>query len=364
VLYLGVLCVLMVSCGPIGIISEQETAPQRLSETLFIALSGDQTTLLAAHEGKSELEILYQLPLPFRVQITWSSWHFPIVSRDGTWVTVVDDEQFNTSVYRVSLLGSDEPIVILNWSGTQFEASVSRDGKRVAFLATENECTGCRHGEDWYCPKHVYVMDSDGGNIQRITTNTAQRCFLSWSPNNTQIAYREVCDPASSEVPKVYMVTLAPNNTLKHITQVTANGIVPAGEASAWSPDGEWLQWSSYRGGGITEESWISRFDPGGKVVEEVSLNQVVWDSGAWSPDSRRLAWITWDDVLTVWNIEDGKTSKIQLQEVTRSGPMKWLSDGEHLAFAGYRIDAEGNTVGNRQWFMVNIDGTGLVEFK
>jgi Tol biopolymer transport system component len=334
-------------------------ARQLLSKALFVVLSEDETKLLAAYEGQPNLQILYQISPPSKVQAWYHPVSFPVISYDGTWVTIIEDkERGSSSIYHIHLATYDENQTILDWHGPQSEASISPDGKRVAFLSSEGECPEIKeYAQRRWCSKHVYVMNIDGSNVKRLTTQAIDRCFLSWSPNSTQIVYREVCDPAAStsSPPKIYVVTLETYNNPKQVTQITASGA-----GGIWSPNGEWLQWTPYRNGmvGVTR---LSRLNAEGKVIAEIDAGSE--NGGLWSPDSRRLLHITRDNMIIIWDIESGKTTTSQLQGVEPFEPQKWLPDGKRLVFRGQRIDSQGK-LGEGQWFMVNIDGTNLTEFK
>ncbi len=330
-------------------------------EALFTVLSDDQTRLLAAYEGEMNLQTLYQFSASSsRAQVVFHPAGFPVISRDGVWVTVVEDEDLRTHIMSIPLVGPNESTAILNWPGCQSAATISPDGKRVAFLSIESKCD--RHST--VPPMHVYVMDSDGQNVKRITTEAVDRCFLTWSPNSMQIAYQEICDPAASSPWQVYVVTLEPFNTPRQMTQITASGALVGGASSAWSPDGEWLQWVTMYNGSFGNHR-LSRLDAEGKLIAEIV--SALPGKGLWAADSKRLAHMTRMDQLTaliIWNIESGEITTFELPDVQPSTPQQLLPDGERLVFAGYRLDSQGELVPGSKWFMMNIDGTNLIEFE
>lgn len=328
------------------------------AEALFVVMSADHNRLLAAYEGNSELQVLHQLPALERAQ---SPSFFPYISRDGVWVTTLEDDKLlSKCIYRVELGSLNEPRCIVSWSGFKYEASISADGKQVVFQAAEEECEGYRHGEPYGCLRHIYVMDSDGSDIRRITDKPSDFCHLEWSPNNIQLAYTELCSPVNERMRKVYVVTLEPYNLPKQVIQLTANG-----ESGGWLPNGEWLEWLSPQYGPGFEHR-LSRIGTDGKVVDEISLDYAGgWlPHGVWSPDSNKLTWITEESVIRVWNRERDEVTTAQLSEAQATWPVKWLPDGQRLVFRGYRIGTDGESADERSWFVVNVDGSGLVEYR
>ncbi len=330
---------------------------------LFVVLSTDQTQLLAAYEGETTLRVLYRFSPPYQAQVTFYPADFPVISKDGVWVTVVEDEnRVPAGIQRIPLTDPTAATTILNWPGSQFEAIISPDGKRVAFLAAEKRCVAYEeHGEGYSCPKHVYVMDSDGNNIQRLTNNATDRCFLSWSPTNSLLAYQEVCDPAAAVLPQVYVVTLGPDNAPRRVTQISAvTGVLGAhGVGGTWSPDGKWLQWVA-NDTGPSDMYRLSRIDAEGNVTSEVPSGLL--EGGSWSPDAKKLATITSDNTLVVWDIQNDVLTRVQLQNIEAFQPQRWLADGEHLVVADFVTDDQGNLI-QCHWYMTGIDGARLIRF-
>jgi|GEM_PF-3932222 hypothetical protein len=341
------------------VMATAEAAAPRPKDTLFVVLSEDQTKLLAAREGQQVLDVLYRLPASFRAFIRSYPASFPNISSDGVWVSVVENPQrASASIWQVPLTGGEESQEILGWRGPQFEASISPDGKHVAFLSADGQCPDRQDYKArlWCSDLHVYVMNSDGSNIKRITEQSGDYCLLRWSPLNTQISYREMCDPTSigTTPSNVFVVTLTPYNTAKKVTSITANG-----SGGTWSPNGDWFQWQDFQ---VTPDEGpihLTQLDATGNVKNEVK--SPLTGSVVWSPDSLRLASIT-QGSITFWNVETKALTTTKLSGVLPTEPMRWLPDGR-LVFAGQPVDSEGNVLSGRHWYVVNGDGTGLRDF-
>ncbi len=329
------------------------TAQGPVSEALFVILTEDGTRLLAAYEGETRLRVLYEIsPELGTAQITFHPARFPVISHDGKWVAVIENKTTGRSdIYRLEI-ALRKVMPILTWAGPQFEATISPDGRQVAFLSAEGECPE-RKGYDqrYWCPdQHLYVMDIDGSNIKRLTTKPAHRCFLSWSPAGTQLAYQEGCDP--TEPSQVYLMTLL-NGGTERITQVTQNGGAPD-----WSPDGKWLYLGSQVGLLGTTGDVAQQFDLGA-VTERTNIT--------WSPDSKQIAQIIaggYSEVIQIWSLGNNvqKQNIIPLPNIVSSLRFKWLSDGKRFALAGHSRDSNYQIADKLSWFIMNIDGTHLIE--
>jgi dipeptidyl aminopeptidase/acylaminoacyl peptidase len=328
------------------------------SEPLFVVLGENQTALLAAYESYDTLQVLYQIPTDVgRAQVLFHPAGFPVISRNGMWVTVIENKDEGSSdIVRINL-STQEMARLIDWPGPQFWATISPDGKRVAFLSAEGECPNRQgYAERYWCPDmHVYVMDSTGDNIVRITDKAADRCFLKWSPNGVQISYQESCNPPtySDYPPQVYVVTLAPDNRPSHMTRLTSSG-----SGSSWSPDGKWLRWLAVDG-----VYHLSQVGDEGNVITDTVIG--LKGGGVWAPDSQHLGGVTTKGDIEVWGFGmDSPTITAHLQNLSPYVPQQWLADGQRLVFPASKVDAQGKRLSDENWHMVNIDGTNLVEFK
>jgi len=97
-------------------------------------------------------------------------------------VLPVDEDYKQVHLWRVSVPeGVSKRVTEGNFSILQY--TVSRDGKRVAHVRTPTPLFGdAESGE-------VYVMDADGGNAVRITTNELDEFGPSVSPDGSQVLF-------------------------------------------------------------------------------------------------------------------------------------------------------------------------------
>jgi TolB protein len=137
----------------------------------------------------------------------------------------------------------------------------SPDGSRIAFHADPT-------GTNW----DIYVMDTDGGNIARLTTDPATDGFPDWSREGTRIAFRRIVSGTS----QIFVM----NADGTGLVQLTTG---PGGSTPAWSPDGTRIAFDSDRTG--RGEIYVMNADGTG-------ITQVTTAGGSkadWSLDGSRI---------------------------------------------------------------------------
>jgi TolB protein len=106
----------------------------------------------------------------------------------------------------------------------------SPDGRRIAFTS------------DMFLGHQVYVMDSGGGNEQRLTSNPRGTCRPRWSPDGRRIAYS---DGGYSLKKNIDIWEMDPDGgNKKRLTEDGKNEYDPA-----YSPDGGKIIFASNRTG-------------------------------------------------------------------------------------------------------------------
>lgn len=109
-----------------------------------------------------------------------------------------------------------------------FETAWSPDGTKIAFQSWEHD------------PSEIYAMDVDGGNLTRLTDNSAYDDYPAWSPDGTKIAF--VSDRQGNI--EIYVMD-ADGSNQRRLTSHSASDTVPV-----WSPDGTEILFQSGRAGG------------------------------------------------------------------------------------------------------------------
>lgn len=286
-----------------------------------------------------------------------------------------------SQIYSVNPDGSDFRRVVRS-NVTDFSPALSPDGSQIAFVRRQ-ESTG-----------DLYVVSADGGQVQRIASDVSEDAPV-WSPDSTRIAFtsgdeiriadvngsgaryvadgvaptwspdgRRIAFHAGTSDDSDWRVQIADENgaNLRELT----SGFDPL-----WSPDGSQLTF--LREGEWDNDLYIIGVDG---AAQSRLADEVFWEYNAWSPDSRRIAYISGDGDIHVVN-RDGSGDRAVFVSGEQRGqseaslwvgneailwgdewfplPMNWSPDGSQIAFWCTPADES-----NAYIYVVNADGTGL----
>ncbi|HET9477506.1 MAG TPA: LuxR C-terminal-related transcriptional regulator, partial [Dehalococcoidia bacterium] len=191
----------------------------------------------------------------------------------------------------------------------------SPDGRRIAF---ETELNGS--GE-------VFVINVDGSGLRNVSDHSAYDTGPTWSPDGTQIAFAS--DRAGGE--DIYVAAIDGSA----VTRLTTAG----GRSPAWSPDGTRIAFFSERDG----NSELYLMSSGGSDQTNLSDHPAADFSGApvghlpplWSPDGRRIAFLSDRDGNTELYVADADGSRLVRLTRTEAGESRpeWSPDGESVIF-------------------------------
>jgi TolB protein len=300
-------CVLMtgllLACGGLGHIARSDEAPtgadlQRVTtDGLFKQRphwSPDGKHLLfARHQGATIYAYLRNLKTgqEERLTSTPNPDFDAVFAQDSSQILFVFDKQSpgqgDMQIHRLTLADRNSTLVA-GPEGLSHEESPcwSPDGKQMAFTST-------RDGN-----QELYVMDVEGGEWQRLTSDPGVDAHPAWSPDGKAIAF------ATSRWGDLEIALITPDGqSLRRLTH--SKGL---DEYPAWSPDGRKLAFTSNRDGNL--EIYVKSFAAGDSDVAEpvaeavnVTRDEAIDNFPAWTPDGRLGFVSNRDDAFEIYTM-------------------------------------------------------------
>ncbi|MDZ7262797.1 MAG: tetratricopeptide repeat protein, partial [candidate division KSB1 bacterium] len=167
-------------------------------------------------------QISEKLGCPYQIQeLTSGNYHnaFPNFSPDGKFLIFQSNRDGNWEIYTRDMATGYEQRLTEHPAQDESPA-YSPDGKMIAFTSTRDDSLHQQPAEMW---REIYLMNSDGGNVTRLTNNQADDWYPSFSPNGHLLLFvseksdtREVAFHEKSS--DIYLLDLK-NNTMIQLTQ-------------------------------------------------------------------------------------------------------------------------------------------------
>jgi TolB protein len=148
----------------------------------------------------------------------------PAVSPDGSQVIFTVNDGNHQTLWIMERNGANPHSLLSSNQGDSWDAVWSPDGKQILF--SSNRVGGIQ----------IFVMRSDGSNIRQVTHVSGLRGRSDWSPDGTTIATYV----GASWHREIVLFNLQG----KQVSQLTNGG---NNLAPSYSPDGQWLAFTTYR---------------------------------------------------------------------------------------------------------------------
>lgn len=241
----------------------------------------------------------------------------------------------------------------------------------------------------------IYVMETDGTNVQRLTSNNCMDRFPSWSPDGKELLFASTRPPSPGAQPNLdvyrmnsdgtqqrlltadslFLDTLPAWNpfagtflftTNRHLNNseiysmdlLSASAVNLTNDSSydsdaAWAPGGSRrIAFTSTRNGGFD----IFVMDQGAAIPQRITNNPGEDSHPDWSPDGRYIVFqSSRGGNFDLWVFD---TDQNTLTQLTTDAPNEtdptWSPDGREIAFVTNRHGPN-----NDEIYKMNADGSG-----
>ena len=187
----------------------------------------------------------------------------------------------------------------------------------------------------------IYTMDPDGGNMVRLTDNSATDLSPAWSPVGRRIAFTPL--PANNKG-DIYVMD-ADGSNLMRLTDT------PGAATPCWSPDGRRIAFT-------IRDLFV--IDVDGSNLTRLTNTDVITFDPAWSPDGSQIAYVSWPSSDTpniqVIDVAGGRPRPLTANQDFNESPA-WSPDGSQILFASDRDSRDLEF----EIFVMNADGTSPV---
>ncbi len=246
----------------------------------------------------------------------------------GGVIAFCSDRDGDNEIYLMSTDGSNVQQLTFN-TAEEWAPAWSPDGSQIAFASN-------REGD-----YEIYVMNADGSNVQRLTNNPAEDHGSAWSPDGTEIIFWSDRDGDR----EIYII----NVDGSELQKITDNTIVDT--SPDWSPDGTRITFHSDQNGG--PDILVMNVDGGNRQALTNSAGRNFLPD--WSPDNTQIVFESDRHgplELYIMNADGGSQQRLTYTDSDNHEP-DWSPAGTQIAFVSYQND-------NYEILIIDADGTDL----
>ena len=229
-----------------------------------------------------------------------------------------------------------------SYSTEEADPDWSPDGRWIAFTSTQSGNSD------------IWIKPVGGGEATRITHGPASDRVPRWSPDGSALLF------ASDRSGALNLWTISPFEEGETLSQITTDGDVLAVEGhGSWSPEGTEIVFGSDRDGNY--DLWIISA-AGGAPRQLTNHPRDEW-AADWSPDGEWIAFSSGNrrGKADLWAIpSEGGTAR-QLTDRQNNGP-SWSPDGKWIAYCSGGGPAANTGHGNGDIWL--LPGSGGIPFK
>ena len=255
---------------------------------------------------------------------------YPDWSPDGSKIVFTSNRYGDWEIFVMNTDGTELTRLTFN-PAADTEPAWSPDGSMITFASNRDDSLD------------IYVMDADGKNVERLIESTTITNAPTWSPAGSKIAF-QFLSSLQDLTWEIYVVGFDGSGLFRATSNESTD------QEPTWSPDGAKIAFWSDRDGG-RREIYVMSAD-GTDQVRLTDNNQSEF-APAWSPDGSRIAFHSRRDGN--WDIyvmgADG-SNEIRLTSNTYSDrAAAWSPDGALITFESARE-------GHFEIYVMNADGS------
>jgi Tol biopolymer transport system component len=270
-----------------------------------VAVVAGLAALWVVRTRRAEEPLPVGIPMQITSGVGWEG--EPAMSPGGTRVAYVSDESGNDDVYVADVLGG-RVLQLTTDPGMDFAPTWFPDGSAVAFVSDR---TGTRS---------VWKVGQFGGGATMLLKDAE---YPAVSPDGTRIAF------SRSDCSGGLRVWVAPLDDPSHAMMLTMSkhGLWDH-IGAAWSPDGRTLSYSAHA------SLWTVSAE--GSAPRRLTRNRKGGSGSAWSSDGRYIYFDSWrDGTLALWRVPSrgGKPQRLTQGTGWESEPSVSV-DGSRLAYS------------------------------
>jgi Tol biopolymer transport system component len=201
------------------------------------------------------------------------------------------------------------PERVIASSGNDVNASISPDGRRIAFQSSRGG-----HGNIWVC-------DRDGSNPVQLTTFESHTGTPRWSPDSRRLVF----DSLEAGDWNLYVID-ADGGIPRRLTPEPS-----VDYTGTWSADGRWIYFASDRSG--LQEMWKMPSDSDGGPAEQVT-HGIGLSFPTVSPDGAYLYWWQLSPPQGIWRMPVDGGEKTQVVSAEGTNMINWAPGRSGLYYA------------------------------